>query len=246
MAIFTITTNALTNLPPNVIGDAYVNTLYGVQLVFTVADFSTNTIPAYNDPEGDALLKVKVLTLPTLGTLKKNAVAVNVNDEITVTEIGSNLLTYDNPVFETVGYVDSTMTFDLQDAGSLTYSGLGPKKVYITVGEKINSAPVIGDNTLNTDYATTIVFTIANFTTETTPPYSDADGDAADKLKIITLPVDGTLMFNQIPVTINQIIDFTDIGTGLLTYVTDADVIITQNLHFDFAIADAGSGIFVT
>lgn len=245
MAIFTITTNAQTNLPPDVVGDAYVNTTYGVQLVFTVANFTTNTIPPYHDPEGDAMLSLKILSLPSLGTLKNDGVASNVNDIITAVELVAGDFTYDNPPAEDAGYEDSDFTFDLTDAGSLTLGGFA-QKVYITVGESINVGPdAVGDNALNTNYATTLVFTVANFTTETTPAYSDPEGDAADKLKITTLPVQGFLKFNQVDVTINQIIDFSDIASGLLTYVTDVSIITSQNLFFEFAIADAGSGIFV-
>src|SRR5690606_18377166 len=101
-----------------------------------------------------------------------------------------------------------------------TYSGLTPGIITYIVSEKANEPPSeVGDNSLTTNYGVTIVFTVANFTTGTTPAYSDPEGDTASKLKILTLPSTGNLKLNGINVSINQVIDFSDINTGLLTYV---------------------------
>ena len=83
------------------------------------------------------------------------------------------------------------------------------------------------------------------FTSNTTPAYADPEGDVADKLKIIDLPSTGSLQFNGIDVSANQIINFSEIASGYLTYVPDLGIITNQSLDFNFAIADLGSGIFV-
>ena len=109
-----------------------------------------------------------------------------------------------------------------------------------------NQAPTtVGDGTETTAYGNTIVYTRAMFTTNTTPPYSDPEGDAALNLKVITLPTIGTLKLNTVDVTLNQIISFTDIDSGLFTYVPDATNQNAYTATFEFQIADAGSGIFV-
>ena len=109
-----------------------------------------------------------------------------------------------------------------------------------------NQAPTtVGDGTETTAYGNTIVYTRAMFTTNTTPPYSDPEGDAALNLKVITLPTIGTLQLNAVNVTLNQIISFADIDSGLFTYIPDNGTQVGYTDPFDFQIADAGSGIFV-
>ena len=55
----------------------------------------------------------------------------------------------------------------------------------ITTNERINLAPTsIGKLTLLLDYDSTYIFNINNFTIDTTPSYSDPEGDDLYKLKI--------------------------------------------------------------
>jgi len=83
------------------------------------------------------------------------------------------------------------------------------------------------------------------FSTGTTPVYADPENDLAYQLKITTLPILGEIQYNGTAVNINDIILFSDIALGLLTYIpdnadTDGDV-----QAFTFEVADAGSGTFV-
>lgn len=123
MATFTINVNEYINLPPDQIGDNEITIDYGETRVFTVSDFTTNTTPAYQDPEGDAPLKLKVLSLPDNGLLKLDSVNVTINQEILFTDISSGLFTFvpDNTI-TTSDTVD--FDFDIADAGSGEYSGL--------------------------------------------------------------------------------------------------------------------------
>lgn len=103
----------------------------------------------------------------------------------------------------------------------------------------------VGDGSENTTYGTTLVYTRDMFTTNTVPPYSDPEGDAALNLKITSLPSIGELQYNTASVVLNQIVSFADIDSGLLTYVPDNNNQSAYSATFDFQIADAGSGIFV-
>ena len=89
-------------------------------VVLTSAFFTTDTSPAYNDPEGDAPYKLKILSLPAEGTLKLNGVAVSVNDEILFTDIDNSLLTYD--VTGLTYDVSTSFTFAISDTGSQNFS----------------------------------------------------------------------------------------------------------------------------
>lgn len=122
MAQFTTTTDAYINLPPSAVGDGAESTGYGVTLVYTTAMFTTNTTPVYADPEGDAALELKVLTLPTTGDLEYNATPVILNQIITFADIVLGLLTFvpDNAI--QTAY-DVTFDFQIADAGSGQFVG---------------------------------------------------------------------------------------------------------------------------
>lgn len=121
----------------------------------------------------------------------------------------------------------------------------------ITTQEKINQPPSqVGNGSASTTYATTYVFTSADFTTATTPVYTDPEGDAADQLKITSTgpeltAMTGELQYDSSPVTSGQVISFADIALGKLTFVPDNGTTSEYNDTFDFEIADSGSGTFV-
>lgn len=243
MALFTLNVGAQVNQPPSTLGSIVINLNYNDLHVFTLAEFTTSTVPPYADPEGDALRSIRVLTLPSQGTLLLSAVPVGVNDEIFEASITGGLLTYQADPGDTDGY-SSNFTWDASDVGSATFAGL-TGTTNINVLSLVNSPPTeVGDNTLATDFGTTIVFTAADFTSGTTPPYSDPEGDPASQLQVLSLPAQGQLRLNNVPVSINQIIDFTDIIAGNFTYVTDNTDIDGYSANFNFQVSDSGSGDF--
>lgn len=121
MATFTITTDAYINQPPTQVGDGSTSTSYGVTYTFTRADFTTLTTPAYSDPEGDAAGNLRVLTLPSTGSLEYNSTPVTINQVISFSDIDSGLFTY-IPDNATTSTYDDTFTFEIADVGSGTYT----------------------------------------------------------------------------------------------------------------------------
>jgi hypothetical protein len=245
MGIFTLTVGSYTNLSPSQIGNISLNLTYNQTYTFTIDDFTTNTTPPYMDPEGDSVETVKIITIPTQGVLELSAVAVIALDEITLADINAGNLKYIADVADTDGYSNSELTFDIADDGSSTYSGL-TGIVTFNVGSQANAAPVIGDGASAVNYGEALVFTSAMFTTGTTPAYSDAEGDPASQLKILTLPTLGIIQYNGINVVVNQIINFSDIDLGLLTFIPDLADTNGDVQNFTYAISDTGSGIFST
>lgn len=110
----------------------------------------------------------------------------------------------------------------------------------------VNQAPTaVGDNTISIANRTTRTFTLADFTTNTTPAYSDPENDPADAVRIDSLPVDGVIKLNGVAVTVGQIIFAPDISGGLLTFVApNQDAADTDT--FTFSIRDTGSLTFVS
>ena len=237
--LYTITNSGLQNGRPTQIGANTISLAYGATHVFTLANFTTETTPAYSDPEDDALSLIKILTLPSVGTLKLNGVDVIVGDQITSGQISSGNFTY-------VATVDGdyNFTFDAADVGSNSLSGLSTGIITMSVAVAVNLPPsVVGDNTFNLVYAESKVFTVADFTSGTTPAYVDPEGDPALSVKILTLPANGNLVHNGTNVIVNQVIPVTEISAGYLVYNPDLGITTLQNLTFDFSVADSGSGI---
>lgn len=106
--------------------------------------------------------------------------------------------------------------------------------------EPVNQAPILGDNRVIVQYGKPIVLNREIFTTGTTPPYYDAEGDEPWMLKILTLPQRGLLQFNEVDVVVDQEILFTDIDSGELVYIPEEGVPEYQS-EFEFDIADIGS-----
>lgn len=243
--LYTLTNQPLANGRPVQIGANSVSILNRASHVFTVANFTTETSPVYSDPEGDAASYVKILSLPTAGTLLLSGVPVTLDQLIVVGNISAGNLVYVSDQIDpsSVG----VFTFDVADVGSQSLSGLTDGVFTINVAEVINQQPTcVGDNTIAKNYGESHTFTIANFTTETTPSYSDPEGDAAYAVKILTLPLQGTLNFNGSPVSTNQIILATEISAGLLTYSPNVSITDAQTPSFTFAVADVGSKQYVS
>jgi hypothetical protein len=243
----TITNKGLPNGRPTSTGSNEIsNIAHSGNHVFTLADFTTGTSPAYSDPEDDPLKYIKATSiLIGNGTLKLNNTEVTLGQIIYSGEISSgNLIYLSESIIET-SYVD-IFSFDVADTGSNSLSGLSTGQMSLSVLEKANEAPSqVGDGAVLTEHATTKTFIKSDFTTSTTPQYADPEGDAADKLKVLTLPAQGTLIFNGSNVVTNQIISFDEIEAGYFSYVPDSTITTIQSLSFDFSIADTGSGIFV-
>tara|TARA_R110000851_G_scaffold57420_2_gene133755 strand:+ start:1556 stop:2512 length:957 start_codon:yes stop_codon:yes gene_type:complete len=117
MATFTVNVDGEINQPAT-IGNGSTTNDYGVTVVFTRDMFTTNTVPAYNDPEGDVAATLKITSLPSAGLIKLNGVNINVNDEFDFTTvIDEGELTYvpDNSVVDSQAL---DFTFEIADAGS--------------------------------------------------------------------------------------------------------------------------------
>jgi len=244
MANFAININAFTNLPPDQLGIFTLILDHNEVYTFSLSNFTSETIPPYNDPEGDDAETIKIITIPATGVLALNAVPVIAGDDISRTDIINNLLVYTADAGTLTAY-DEVFTFNVADQGSLSFSATSGT-VAVNVSASVNQPPsVVGDGDETIDYGETLVFTRAMFTTSTTPPYADPEGDAALDLKITQLPFEGVIQLNGVPIVVNTVVPFASIDAGLLTYVpalidTDGDL-----ESFTFEIADAGSGQFV-
>jgi len=242
MGLITLDISAKLNQRPNSSGWVSINIDHGLIHTFTLANFTTETNPAYSDPEGDPLESIKILSLPSRGVLKLSAVAVTVPQIVTSAELVAGDLTYESDVLDTDGYTDSYMYFVVSDTGSSLFT-LKSNPVSLRVATSINLAPSqVGSTKITVSHGSTTVITTAMLTTGLNPPYEDPEGDAASRLLIESLPVYGVLLLDGVKVYVNQEISFTDITSGLLTYVNSSLEEKGINEEFNFKISDAGSG----
>jgi len=146
-------------------------------------------IPAPTDADGDTLT-VTINSLPTLGVLMLNGVAVVAGQVLTVAELQA--LTFD-PANGQFG--DTSFTYTVSD-GQATDTGT----VNITVNEQdpANQAPNAFD-------ATVVMNEDAGATALNIPSPTDADGDALT-VTINGLPALGTLTLNGVAVTVGQVL----------------------------------------
>lgn len=247
MAQFLITTNSKVNSPPTMLGDKNIIILNRSTYTFTSLDF-TDTTPPYTDPDGDDPLLLKIKSIPSGGILYLNGIACTLDQEITFVDIENGLFTYEAANTNTQ-YL-ANFDFDIADVGSGLFSNLSPSSllgtIKFTVRDYVNLPPTtIGDNSITLDYNETRIFTSADFTTGTSPAYSDPEGDPAERLKITSLPLEGSLRFNNVPVSVNQIILFSDITLGKLTYIANGNQ-AGYTSSFNFQISDSGSKQFIS
>ena len=117
MGVITLSISARTNQPPSSSGWLSIPLDYDSTHVFTLANFTTETTPAYSDPEDDALESIKITSLPVHGQLLKGVIPGTLNDVTTSAELKAGDLTYVSEDTVTEGQYDGLMDFIVSDVG---------------------------------------------------------------------------------------------------------------------------------
>jgi hypothetical protein len=210
--------------------DNTVTTLEDTDYVFTVADFGFTDV---ND--GNAFMAVTIDTLPALGTLLLNNVAVSATDSISTTDIASGDLIY-RPVAQANGAGYAGFNFRVQDDDGAAGGGSDIDAVARTMTidvTSVNDAPIGADNTVTTLEDTDHVFAVADF------GFTDVnDGDIFQSVTVDTLPVLGTLLLNSIAISAGDSISTTDIANGELVYRPVAQANGAAYASFTFRVQD--------
>ena len=239
MGILSLNVSARENQPPSSSGWVSIAVGYNTDYPFTIENFTTETSPAYVDPEGDNLEYIKITTITTVGEVKLNGTAITADDTISNADLVAGNLTY-TPANDADGYTEIGY-FTVSDEGSSTFTTT-PQRFIMNVDNDVNSSPAtVGDGETDMIVGETFTFTRESLTTQLNPPYSDPEGDIAENLWVITAPTTGELRLDGALVIDNEIISFTDIDSGLLTYY--ASEYPDGGIEgFAFQISDVGSG----
>ncbi|MDI1258673.1 Ig-like domain-containing protein [Aquabacterium sp.] len=216
--------------------DKTVTTSEDVAYTFGASDFG---FADPSDAPGNALLAVKITTLPGAGTLTLNGVAVNAGDFILASDIATGKLVY-MPGLDGNGAGYASFTFQVQDDGGTANGGVNldgtPRTLTVDV-TSVNDAPVGTDKTVTTIEDTTYTFGTADFGFT---DLSDAPGNALQAVKITTLPGAGSLTLNGVAVSAGDFILAIDIAAGKLVYTPGADGNGTAYASFTFQVQDDG------
>ena len=184
-----LTVNAVNDAPAGT--DKTIVTAEDTSHAFTAADFGF-TDP--HDSPANALLAVKITTLPDAGALLLSGVAVTAGQFVSVADIAEGLLTF-KPGADGNGADYADFTFQVQDNGGTANGGanLDPTANTITIDvTPVNDAPVAhADSYLATEDTTLTIGldkgVLANDT--------DVDGDSLTA-SVVSGPAHGSLTLN--------------------------------------------------
>ncbi len=120
MATVTLNTTQFVNQPPSVVGDNTFVLANRQTKVFTLADFTTQTVPAYQDPENDPVDALRIDSLPATGQLILGTIPCTLNQVIPASQIIAGNFKYVAP--DQNGTASANFNFSLRDSGSLTFA----------------------------------------------------------------------------------------------------------------------------
>ncbi len=214
--------------------DNAVTTPEDTDYVFTAADFGfTDT----HDTPADALLNVKITTLPAAGALTNNGAPVAAGDAVTAEDIAAGRLVF-TPDADEFGSPYATFTFQVQDDGGGADTDPTARLMTVNV-TSVNDAPAGADATVTTAEDTPYVFAAADFGFSDT---HDAPANALLAVKIGELPGAGTLTLSGVPVAAGDAVPAEDIAAGRLVFTPAADEFGAPYATFTFQVQDAGGG----
>ncbi len=241
----TITVNvSAVNAPPSG-ADKTITTLEDTAYAFTTADFG------FSDPDGcrdrlggNALLAVKISTLPAGGVLMDNGgggdgwpVRVGCRHRGGRADL--------HPALDANGAGIAAFTFQVQDDGGTANGGIDLDQTANTATfdvTSVNDAPSGTDSHVTTLEDTAYTFTASDFGfSDPADAGSSSGADHLAAVKIATLPTGGTLFDNGVAVTLHQpAVSIADINAGLLTFVPDANTNGATATSFTFRVQDDG------
>ncbi|HEX2826786.1 MAG TPA: Ig-like domain-containing protein [Burkholderiales bacterium] len=211
--------------------DKTVTVLEDAAYTFTTADFG------FSDAlDGDALAGVRIGAVPAAGTLTLSGTAVTTGQTVTAASITAGNLRF-TPAPGANGAAYASFTFQVQDDGGTAFGGvnLDPVARTMTVDvTSVNDAPTGTNKTVTIVEDAVHTFAVADF------GYGDADGDAFANVKIASLPGAGSLTFQGVTVTANQLVSAASIAAGDLKFAPAPDAKGAAYAAFTFQVQDDG------
>lgn len=122
MGTISIISGAYINQPPSSVGNNTINVLNRATTVLTLAMFTTDTTPAYADPENDPVenLRINTISGSNVGVFYYSGVPIVVGQIIPASGITAGNLTHESP--DQNSLATDSFTYSLSDTGSHTYT----------------------------------------------------------------------------------------------------------------------------
>ncbi|MBA5869951.1 MAG: tandem-95 repeat protein, partial [Nitrospira sp. CR2.1] len=209
----------------------------GADATITLAEDTTHTLTTANfgfsDVDaGDSLSAVRIDTVPSAGTLNLSGVNVTAGQVIALADITSGKLMF-RPATDANGTGYTSFTFSVRDSTS-TYDS-APNVLTINV-TAVNDAPVMATNDGLTVSEAGSVVVSPKFLSVT-----DVDNRASElTFMVTTLPVNGTLLLNRVPLSLKDTFTQADIDREMLEYVHDGSETTVDS--FAFVVEDGSGG----
>lgn len=194
-----------------------------------------------NDVPANTLLAVKITTLPGLGSLTDNSLAVTAGTKIPVADITGGKLKY-TPVTNGIGATYSSFTFQVQDNGGTAIGGIdldptARKLTFAVTSASAHHAPLGTAKTITVVENTAYVVKAGDF------GFTDLNDSPADTLKAVKftlLPTVGTLKDNGVAVTVNQSVTAADINGSKLVFTPNSNTTGGPFFLCKFQVQDTG------
>ena len=222
---FTITVTNMNEAPTG--ADATITLAEDTTHTLTTANFGFSDVDA-----GDSLSAVRIDTVPSAGSLTLSGVAVTAGQVIAVSDLTAGQLVF-TPAADATGTGYTSFTFSVRDSTS-TYDS-APNVLTINV-TAVNDAPVMATNDGLTVSEAGSVVVSPKFLSVT-----DVDNrDSELMFMVTTLPVNGTLLLNRVPLSLKDIFTQADIDREMLEYVHDGSESTVDS--FAFVVEDGSGG----
>lgn len=204
--------------------------------LFLVTDFG------FTDPKdapANTLFAVKITTLPSVGSLTDNGLAVTAGKLITVADISGGNLKF-TPVANKNGSAYASFTFQVQDNAGTADGGVNidatARKLTINV-TAVNDAPTGKAKVVTMARNTVYIFKVADFGFTDT---ADSPPNTFLSLKISSLPAQGKLTNNGVAVVAGASVSAADIAAGKLKFTPVINGFGATYASFTFQVRDNG------
>lgn len=222
-ATLTIDVAPVNDLP--VISDISIDMLEDTEQIFRTTIFKTN----YTDIEGDPATIVNINTLPQHGSLYYNNAIVQTSQLPLSIPINTQELLKYIPTLHYFG--NDTIKYQVKDAPL----GISNEACLVITIIDVEEPPLNQDFTVSTNEDTNYTFTNANFTDN----YSDPENKALNNVIIKTVPLLGSLYFNNVEITSNVLPYIIPIGSiGDLVFVPGTNENGTPYTSFEYSVTD--------
>ncbi len=210
--------------------DATLTILEDTPRTLTAADFG------FSDTEAHAFNGIRIVSLPGAGSLRLNGVAVTANQVVSAADLAANRLVY-TPAANGSGANHASFTFRVRDAGGTTNGGVDEDGSANTLRfdvTAVNDAPAGADATITILEDTPRTLAAADF------GFADPDAHAFDGVRIVSLPVVGSLRLDGVAVAVDQVVSAADIAANRLVFTPVLNAHGANHASFTFRVRDAG------